>query len=456
MSRHRKPKYPAEPLTLSIDNLSHEGRGIARLDGKTAFVHGALPGEHVIARCRAAKKNYLEAVTEKVITASPLRVEPGCPHFGLCGGCSLQHMDSVAQREHKQNTLLEQLQHIGQVTPKHILEPLIGPEWGYRRRARLGVKYVQKKASLLIGFREKSSPFLADMSVCKVLHPSVGEKIMALRDSIGSLASHDKIAQIEVAVGDNATVLTLRNLVELSAADLDKLRDCARQHAFHIYLQPGGIDTIAPLWPEQPEELYYQIAGERPRQDSNDSAAESRASKDFRIYFQPLDFIQINADLNQKMIPHALALLDPQPQDSVLELFSGLGNFTLPLASRVAEVVAVEGEESLVERAKMNAQRNDVHNIQHYAANLAEVRDAPWLRDGYNKILLDPPRTGALEIIRQLPLKSVQRLVYVSCNPATLARDAHELAQQGFKLRAAGIMDMFPHTAHVESIGVFE
>jgi 23S rRNA (uracil1939-C5)-methyltransferase len=439
MSRRHHKKVLPPPVVVYIESLSHEGRGIAHVDGKTVFVDGALPGETVLARYRLSKTRYGEAETLEVHQASPDRVTPHCEHFGVCGGCSLQHIHANMQRELKQQTLLEQLRHIAQVQPQQVLPPLCGPLWGYRRRARLGVKYVHKKNTLLVGFREKSAAYLALMERCAVLSPCVGEKIKALRELINGLHAREHIAQIEVAVGDNATALVIRHLVALSDEDCNTLSAFAAHHDFHIYLQSGGMDSVTPLWPAQAQPLYYEL----PHNDG-------------KIYFQPLDFIQINRAMNLAMLEHALNLLQPQADEHVLELFSGLGNFSLPLARRVAQVTAVEGEASLVARARSNALLNGIHNIEHHSADLSAPIDAPWLHAHYHKLLLDPPRTGALEILRQLPLHGIRRIVYVSCNPATLARDAGELIARGFCMQAAGIMDMFPHTAHVESIALFE
>lgn len=438
--RRRKPKLPENPVEAQIESLSHDGRGIAHIDGKTVFIGGALAGEKVLFRYTDRRNRYDEGDCLEVLeNSSADRLEPGCPHFGLCGGCSLQHLRPEAQRALKQATLLEQFQHIGQVKPESVLEPLIGPTWGYRRKARLGAKFVIKKASLLVGFREKRSAFLADMHSCPVLHPSVGERIDELRELIGALASKEKIAQIEVAAGDNHTALVLRNLEPLSTADSERLSAYAQQHGLHLYLQPGGLDTVAPLWPQDAEELEYRLPD------------------GLSLYFRPTDFTQVNADINRQMIPHALQLLNVQSDDEVLELFCGLGNFTLPLARQAQRVMAVEGEAGLIARAEENARRNGLDNIDYDVANLADTAlERAWLQRSYPKILLDPPRSGALEIINKLDFSATRDLVYVSCNPATLARDAGELVKRhGFRLRQAGIMDMFPHTAHVESIAWF-
>lgn len=438
--RHRKPKLPQEPVEAQIESLSHDGRGITHIEGKTVFVAGGLPGEQVCFRYAQSRSRFDEGDVVEVLSSSPDRIEPPCPHFGLCGGCSLQHMAPEAQRRHKQASLLEQFEHIGHVQPEQILPPLIGPELGYRRKARLGAKFVPKKDErVLVGFREKRSAFIVDMQVCKVLHPQVGERILELRELLTRLDKRDRIAQIELAVADNYTALVLRNLDPLGLNDQAILREFAQQSGLHLYLQPGGIDTVMPLWPQDSDSLEYQLPEEQ------------------TLYFQALDFTQVNADINRQMIPLALSLLDVQADEKVLELFCGLGNFTLGLARRAQEVIAVEGDAGLVARAEANAQRNGLSNIRYDVANLADTAlERDWLQQSYPKVLLDPPRSGALEIIQKLDFSQTKSLVYVSCNPATLARDAGELVQKhGFRLVKAGIMDMFPHTAHVESIALF-
>lgn len=438
--RASKKNLLTEPVELLIETLSHDGRGIARIEGKTVFVAGALPGERVTARYRRRKRRYDEADTLEILAPAAIRVTPRCPHFGVCGGCSLQHMAADAQLELKQNTLLEQFRHIGTVEPESVLPPLAGPLWQYRRRARLGVKYVIKKGRVLVGFRERSSPYVAELERCEVLRAAVGERIELLRATLEQLEAREHIAQIEVAVADNATVLTLRNLQTLSAGDRERLCEFAQAHDLHLYLQPGGPDTLEPLWPATPVELYYALPDDG-----------------LRVYFAPLDFIQVNAAMNARMLQRALELMQVGADDRVLELFCGLGNFTLPLARRAAHVTAVEGDAGLVARAAANAERQGLDNITYYSADLAAAELAlPWLQQSYDKILLDPPRSGALEVIQQLDLGEVARIVYVSCSPATLARDAGELVRKGFALRSAGVMDMFPHTAHVESIALFE
>jgi 23S rRNA (uracil1939-C5)-methyltransferase len=439
MSRRSRKKLPQTPVTVEIEKLSHEGRGIAHIDGKTVFVHRALPHETVILRYSAQHRRFDEGDTEDVLKASPLRVAPVCPHFGFCGGCQMQHMDSDAQIQFKQTVLLEQLQHLGGVQPAEILPPLTGNTVAYRHKARLGVRYVIKKQQTLIGFRERRSHFIADIDQCPILHPSMGQALPALKTLLTQLAGRDQIAQIEVAVGDNHTALVLRNMNALSAADEQQLIDFAKQSGLHFYLQPAGADSVYPLWPVPALPLVYTL------------------EPDLRLQFAPLDFTQVNPAMNRKMLAQALALLRLEPQDAVLELFCGLGNFTLPLAKTVRQVTAVEGDAGLIVRAKRNAADNGLDNIDYHVANLMETPlAAPWLSAHYDKILLDPPRSGALEIIEQLDLSQCQRLLYIACNPATLARDAGILVKnKGLRLVKAGVMDMFPHTAHVESMALF-
>lgn len=427
-------------LELDITGLSHDGRGVAHHDGKAVFVRGALTGERVAARIVQRHRHYDDAQVDAVLTASPDRVDPLCPHFGVCGGCALQHLAPAAQIAAKQRVLAENFERIGHVRPKRWLEPLTSAVWGYRRKGRLSVKFVDKKGKALVGFREENGRYVADLARCEVLAPAVGHRIEALAELIGGLQCVREIPQIEIAAGDDTTALIFRHLQPLSESDRAALIAFAQQHDLAIYLQPGGNDSVHPLWPENPR-LAFRIQ-----------------SADVELEFRPLDFIQVNSAMNEAMIGHALALLDPQPQDRVLDLFCGLGNFTFPLARRSAHVVGVEGEHGLVQRAKENAQRNGIENVEYHVANLLEdQRDTPWARQRFDKILLDPPRSGAAAVFDYLPKKGTDRIVYVSCHPASLARDAGILVEKhGFKLKAAGVMDMFPHTAHVESIALFE
>lgn len=437
MGRRRKKKLPVEPVAASVESISHEGRGIARLDGKTIFIDGALPGEEVMFVYTSQRAKFAEGRVVEIIKASPERVEPVCPHFLLCGGCSIQHMSAEAQREHKQSVLVDQFKHLAQLDIPEIIAPLTTTSTGYRRKARLGVRFVVKKDKLLIGFREKSSGFLTDMSVCKVLHESVGEHLEQLQALVRSLNAYQKIAQIEVAVGDNHTTLVFRNLEELVAGDLALLKAFAEETGVHVWLQPKGPDTASPLWPEQ-SQLTYTLP-----------------DYDVSYEFLPTDFTQVNADLNKKMIKQALELLELKPNSKVLDLFCGIGNFSLPLARHCKQVIGIEGSDALVERAKHNANINDIDNVEYLAADL--TKDIPVEIKDIDRMLLDPPRSGALEVVSRMKEINPERVVYVSCNIATLARDAGELVNnQGYRLCRAGIMDMFPHTSHVESIAVFE
>ncbi len=441
MSRRRK-KLPVDPVEATIESLSHEGRGISRIDGKTVFIDGALPGETIMFRYRRSRSRYAEGSVEEVIAnPSPDRVEPKCEHFSICGGCSLQHMAPDRQIQHKESVLMEQLQHIGGVQAQQMLPALTGPLWGYRHKARLGVKHVIKKGKVLVGFREKYSSFVAEIDRCEVLHPAVGHILDKLARLIADLSVHDKIAQIEVAVADQKTALIFRNLAELSSEDLSKLHTFADEQQCSLYLQAGGPDTVRPLSGETETDLSYSL------DEGN-----------ITIHFAPTDFTQVNVAINQLMVKQVVTLLEIRPEDTILDLFCGLGNFSLPMARRAAQVTGVEGSDTLVQKAGYNAGLNNIANTKFVMADLAQPVLLPDITaDKYDKVLLDPPRSGAQAIIEQLALKNVIRLVYVSCNPATLARDAGILVREkGFTLVSAGVMDMFPHTTHVESIAVFE
>jgi 23S rRNA (uracil1939-C5)-methyltransferase len=425
---------------VDIADLSHDGRGVARIDGKAVFVAGALPGERVRLRITGRHRHYDEAAVEAVLQASADRVDPRCAHFGTCNGCVLQHMAAPAQIEAKQKVLVENLDRIGKVQPRELLPALTGSQWGYRRKARLGVKFVDKKGRVLVGFRESNGRYIADIRRCEVLHPAVGTRIAEIAALIETLEAARTIPQIEVAAGDDLVALVIRHLHPLGAADREALVAFARRTGLGIFLQPGGIDSVEPLWP-----TAARLAFRLPRHD-------------LEIEFRPLDFIQVNGGMNERMIDHALGLLEPRSEETVLDLFCGLGNFTLPLARHCGQAVGVEGEAGLVRRAEDNARRNGVANATFHAADLAsDQRGAPWARERYDRMLLDPPRSGAAELLDYLPGKSVRRLVYVSCHPGSLARDAGLLVERhGFVLSRAGVMDMFPHTAHVESIAVFD
>ncbi|GAB3055470.1 23S rRNA (uracil(1939)-C(5))-methyltransferase RlmD [Stenotrophomonas tumulicola] len=442
MARHRS-RIDRTPFQTDILDLSHDGRGVARRDGeggKVTFVSGALPGEVVMAEQTARSRHFDEARMLEVVEASPLRVQPRCPHFGTCAGCVLQHLQEDEQIVAKQRVLMDNLQRIGHVQPQQVLAPLVGESWGYRRKGRFSVRRVEKKDRTLVGFREQDPRFVADLTQCLTVIPQIGTKVSALSAFVESLDGKRDIPQIEFIAGDDAIALTIRHLQPLSDADRAAWLAFGDEHGFAIFLQPGGLHTVHKLSPQEVP-LSFRLA-----------------PWDIELAFRPLDFIQVNANLNEKMIAHALSLLDAGPDERVLDLFCGLGNFTLPLARGVREVVGVEGDEGLVARARENAQRNGLDNASFHAADLTQdQRQASWMREGFDKLLLDPPRSGAIDVLQQLPLKQFKRIVYVSCHPGSLARDAGYLVnEQGFKLVSAGAMDMFPHTAHVESIAVFE
>ena len=437
--RNRRNKLPLELVETQIESLSHDGRGVARIEGKTVFIDGALGGEKVRFRYSKQHSKYDEGRVVEVLNAAPDRVEAKCDHYGVCGGCSLMHMAPEAQLVLKQKTLMEQMSHFGHIEPEEWIEPMTGPLWGYRRKARLGVKHVPKKERVLVGFREKGTPYLALLDKCEVLDPRVGSRLAELGSMIATLAAYNRIAQIEVAMDDKHTALVFRNLDPLSESDKTILIAYGQKNDLWIYLQSGGPDTITPIWPTSPQLSYAPERG-------------------LTLMFEPSDFTQVNATINQNMIQRTMGLLEVCAKDRVLDLFCGLGNFSLPLAKRVNEVVGVEGDAALVKHAQNNAKVNLLDNATFEQADLTKtaLKDYSWASGGFNKILLDPPRSGAFEVLSQLADLGAERIVYVSCNPATLARDAGELVHKhGYTLVSAGIMDMFPHTSHVESIALF-
>ena len=438
--RNRAKRLPADPVEVTIESLSPEGRGVCHVDGKVVFVDFALAGETVKMQYTRRTSKFDEGRALEVLKASAHRVTPPCEYFGYCGGCSLQHMAPDAQIQFKQDSLLNQFQHIASTQPDSVLPALTGPTVGYRRRARLGMRYVAKKGRVLVGFREKSTSILADIKSCKVLHPSVGERLMVISEALTDMGARQTLPQIEVAVTDNCTSLLLRHLEPLSDQDRKRLCEFADQNDFQIRLQPGGEDSVQSFWPENMESLHYFLP-----------------DHDVRIDFSATDFTQVNSDINEKMIDRAIELLELDKHDRVLDLFCGLGNFTLPMARYCEHVTGVEGSEAMVHKARHNAEINRLDNVEFYCADLFEdCSELAWMRRDYTKILLDPARAGAQEIISSLKKQPVKRIVYVSCNPSTLARDTNILVNQlGFKLSSAGVMDMFPHTAHVESIALF-
>jgi len=440
-------KPPASTPTVTIDALSHEVRGIARLDGKTLFVDNALPGETVKIRYLAQRAKFDDAIATEIIESAPERQAPPCPHFEQCGGCAIQHMQPDAQIAAKEKILLDQLQRFAAASPAEILPPLSADIAGYRRKARLGVRYVKEahkkgkanKPQLVLGFREKRSNNLTNIHECLVMPETFSSQIPALHQLIEQCREGRHISHIEVAVGEDTTALVVRHLRPLPETDQTLWLDFVQQRGWQLYLQ--AEDTPHKVWPEDGEErLGYTLP-----------------EFDLTLQFHPQDFVQVNFAINRQMVHRALELLDVQPRERVLDLFCGLGNFTLPLATRAATVVGVEGALELTQRGRENARRNQLDNVQFQAADLTEdFSTSPWARGGFDKILLDPPRTGALEVVRNIAHFQAQRIVYVSCNPATLARDTAELLQRGYRLSKAGVMDMFPHTTHVESIALFE
>ena len=423
-----------------VVDLAHDGRGVARVEGKAVFIEGALPSERVRFRVHKRRRHMDEAALVEVLAASAERAVPRCAHFGICGGCSLQHLAPAAQLAAKQGQLLENLQRIGNVQPERILEPLRGPAWAYRRRARLGIKYVHKKGRVLAGFREREKPYIADIRHCDVLLGPLGNLPAELAALTETLGVRERMPQVEVAAGDSATALVFRVLDSPGAADLEKLAAFGAQRGLQIFLQPGGLDTVRPLRDDYPP-LNYSVDGGR-----------------IVIEFGPVDFIQVNREINASMVEAAMTLLQPRADDVALDLFCGLGNFTLPLARRARQVTGVEGDASLLSKASSNAARNRIGNADFAVENLFEPKSfGAWANEHYDLVLLDPPRAGAAELLTCMSRWGPRRVVYISCHPGSLARDAQILvADHGFVLSAAGVMDMFPHTTHVESIAVFE
>ena len=434
MARRRR-----EAETASIRDVTHEGRGIADIPGKRVFVAGALAGERVRFVRRKRHRNYDVAELLEILEPSPARIDARCAVFGRCGGCSLQHVGVDQQREIKAGVLRDNLQRLGGVEPRGWLAPIVDSGWHYRRRARLAVKSVAGKGRVLVGFRERHAPFVTDMRRCEILVHPVDELIEPLSELIGGLTIAARIPQIEVAVADNATALVFRVLDPPSTTDTALLAAFGEAHDIRVYLQPGGLDSVRPLAGD-PGPLYYDLP-----------------AFDLRIEFGPTDFVQVNAAVNRAMVVQAVDRLDPGAGDRVLDLYCGIGNFSLPLATRAEKVTGIEGDPVLVDRARHNARRNGIDNAGFLAADLAAIDGGEaWLRAGCDRLLLDPARSGAAEVVGHIDRLAPGRIVYVSCHPGTLARDAGRLVNEaGYTLDAAGIIDMFPHTAHVESIAVF-
>ena len=440
MGRIRKAKLPSDAVELEIGGLSHDGRGVGRHGDKVVFVYGALEGERVRARWTGLKRSYDEADAEEILQPSKHRVIPRCPHFGTCGGCALQHLDPAQQIHAKQLTLQQNFSRIGGLEPESWFEPLTGPVWNYRRKARLSVRYVFKKERVLVGFRERAGRYVADISECHVLDRRISEILPEIEGVIRSLETYQRIPQVEVACGDSVASLVFRHLDPLPEPDREALRRFSIENGVAVFLQPAGPESIEALEPGKID-LSYTLPEDN-----------------VTIRFEPSDFIQVNGGMNQLMVRRALELLDPQPGERVLDLFCGLGNFTLPLARQAAEVFGVEGDAGLVARARENARQNGIVNTEFHCADLAtDASGAPWLSHAFDKVLIDPPRSGAQEVLPNIAASGASRLLYVSCHPASLARDAGLLVRDhGFRLTGAGVMDMFPHTSHVESMALFE
>jgi 23S rRNA (uracil1939-C5)-methyltransferase len=424
-------------MILDIDALDAEGRGVARSAGKVVFVEGAIAGERVEARLLEARPKFDRARVVRVLRASASRREPPCRHFGTCGGCATQHVDARTQVAAKQRGLEDNLARIGKLKAGAMLAPIHGQEWGYRHRARLSVRYVESKGGALVGFRERKSTYVADMNSCEVLPPRISALIPELRSLISRLSIRDRIPQVEVAAGDEATVLLFRQLLPVTAADEAELRAFADANRVRVWLQPDGPDSARPFHPAAHEDLFYALP-----------------EFGLKIRFKPADFTQVNPAVNRLLVSRALRLLDPRPGERIADLFCGIGNFSLPIAVRGAEVIGFEGSAPLVERARRNAVDNGLV-AQFEVADLFKPELAHYGR--FDKYLIDPPREGAISLVHALPDGWPRRIVYVSCDPATLARDADILVHhKGFELVSAGVVNMFPHTAHVESIALFE
>lgn len=430
---------PGERETAQVVGLTHDGEGIVR-EGKTVFVAGALPGETVSFERTRKHRQHDEGRLLEVLQPAPDRVAPRCAHFGVCGGCALQHLAPEAQLALKEKELRDNLERVGRVEARSWLPPLRGPVWGYRRRARLGAKYVAKKGKVVVGFRERLAPYVADVARCEVLADPVGTLIAPLGEVLGGLDIRQHVPQIEVAVADNATALVLRVLRTPSEQDCAKLRDFAARHEVRIYLQSGGLDSVTELLPQE-SPLCYVLP---------DLGLE--------LEFVPTDFVQVNGVVNRALIARAVDLLDAGPDSRVLDLYCGLGNFTLALARSAGRVIGVEGERGLVERARHNARRNAVANVEFHAGDLSKPTElnAGWLSGPYSHVLLDPPRVGAAPgMLAAIARLAPQRLLYVSCHPGSLARDLGILVHEhGFIVESAGVVDMFPHTTHVESMAL--
>lgn len=426
-----------------MESLTHEGLAVAHVDGKAVFIHGSLPGETVRFRYHKKRRRYDVGIVTEILDPSADRVAPPCPHFGECGGCSLQHLEPAAQVAAKQAILVETLQRIGHVVPEMMAAPVTGPAWHYRRRARLGARLVPKKGGVIVGFRERQSSYIAPLQSCIILDARVGSLIPEIRDLIAGLSCPDRVPQIEVAAGDNMMALVFRHISPLTDDDLSAFRRFGTTYGISVYLQPAGPASVYPVHSHNTPALEYAV------------------DTDLTLQFSPTDFVQINASVNAQMISRAIDLLAVNDEDRILDFFCGLGNFSLPLARRARHVAGVEGSDVLVLQARENARRNGIRNAEFFREDLyvaASARTTPcWWNDGFNKALLDPPRSGAMELIKTFDPEVVRSILYVSCYPATLARDAEYLVHvQGYRPEIGGVLDMFPHTSHVESYVLFQ
>ena len=476
-ARVRKRLQDAPPVTLTVTNLAHDGRGVAsygdqpdhHLDkhGKKVFVSFALPNETVSVKITGSRKSMEEGDAALVLAnPNPERTTPPCPHFGVCGGCSLQHWQPDGQIQFKQSVLAELLEHQAHIQPENWLPPLLADRLGYRTKARMGVRYVEKKGTALVGFRERASNFLANLNECHVLDPRVGFEIENLKALISSLDARDHIPQLELAMGETlddvidskkSIAVIVRHMVDLGEHDIAKLQAFFAERNWQLFLQPKGSDTVHRIDP-----LYENSDHARPSSltvPPTGGLFYRLPESDVTFEFSPLDFTQVNLSVNRKMTKLAIDLLDLKPGERVLDLFCGLGNFSLPLARQVGDtgfVIGVEGSSEMTQRAKMNATANGLHHTDFFAQDLTKDFSAePWVGQ-VDALLIDPPRSGALEVMQYLDKFNAKRIVYVSCNPITLARDTAVLLEKGYKLTHAGVMDMFPHTGHVESIARFE
>lgn len=441
-----QPRKESKTFNMSdnettIIDLLLDGRGVADQEGKKVFIPFTIPGERVTYQPRKKKKKFDEARLLEVLEPAAERVEAKCEYFTLCGGCTSQHIEIGAQLAFKQASVVETLRRIGRVEAKQIYPPISDKVWGYRRRARLAVKYVEKKGRALVGFREKDAPYVADMLSCEVLHPNIANLISPLSDLISAFSIKAKVPQIECSVAENATSMVFRVLDAPSEKDLELLASFSQEHSIRVYLQTKGLDTVKALNDEVFEEsLYFALP-----------------VGDLRIEFSPVDFIQVHHEINQRMVHQAIDWLDLKPHDRVLDLFCGLGNFTLPIATQVSKVLGIEGDEKLVERARHNATINSCEQAEFEVVDLFKVdENSEWLKQHWDAVVIDPPRAGAREVIMSLDKVAPAKILYVSCHPGTLARDAELLVHElGYECVRLGVMDMFPHTGHVETMALF-